>query len=184
MLFDPRLAIGGFIAGFLSALAWFGFAASFHPSVPIAQNAARGALIQPADHPEWQQFLLLAAIRRADELNRLRDLPDRPPVDAAPARIANVPAGAGDVVQDEVTGSIALPSGGAIPLELGEASAVELPILRRPEDERPPAATLKPARSSAVAGKRKLRRTRLSGRTVTPAASYSVGPSLSGIDFH
>ncbi len=63
---------------------------------------ARGPLLQLGDHPEWRQFLILSAVRRADELNRLRDLPD-----------------------DE-TGSITATA--TIPIEIGEPSSVELPV--------------------------------------------------------
>ena len=186
MLFDPRLIIGGFIAGFLSAVVWFGFAETFRPPSLFAHKAPRGALIEPANHPEWQQFLLLAAVRRAEELVRLRELPERSPSEAkAPAggddaRVANMPPAQSEAVDDAVTDAIPSPKD-SIPIEIGEASSVELPVLQRPADERPPPVTLKPARSSAVGvkPKRKLRRARLPAK---PAASDAVSGLFSRPD--
>src|SRR6185437_12633533 len=43
-----------------------------------AMAPARGALVDRNRHPEVRQFLILAALKRADELNRLRELPDTP----------------------------------------------------------------------------------------------------------
>ena len=40
-------------------------------------------------HPEMRQFLIIAALKRADELNRLRDLPDTP-TRTAPAEPATI----------------------------------------------------------------------------------------------
>jgi hypothetical protein len=43
---------------------------------PLAPGGMRGALLQRRDHPEWRQLLILAALQRAEEIRRLRDLPD------------------------------------------------------------------------------------------------------------
>src|SRR5262249_53209756 len=57
------------------------------PRAPLntAMGPARGALVDVGYHPETRQFLIGAAIKRADELNRLRELPDTPTRTAAPA---------------------------------------------------------------------------------------------------
>jgi hypothetical protein len=65
---------------------------------------ARGPLIDRAAHPEWPQLLVRSAYMRADEILKLRDLPDtptlvvpimlppqRPPIPALPAATAAEP---------------------------------------------------------------------------------------------
>jgi len=55
---------------------------------PLPQRifAARGPLIDRGEHPEWRQFLIHAALLRASELDRLRELP------SAPTRVTPEPA--------------------------------------------------------------------------------------------
>ena len=115
------------------------------PPSHLMQNGApvRGALIDRNEHPEWRPFIMQAAIRRADELNRLRDLPDTPAhagiVPEAP-KIAALPSGRSDPDpdddDDDSTGSIMQPPSATIPVEIGEPSAFELPV-SAPE-EKPP----------------------------------------------
>jgi hypothetical protein len=101
----------------------------------------RGVMIERGEHPEWRQFLILAAIQRADELNRLRDLPDTPArTDATPAAsmIAGLPTDRSnsDPEADDETGSTVRPPAAAIPVDIGESSSIELPVAT--PEEKPP----------------------------------------------
>jgi hypothetical protein len=131
-----------------------------HVQFAAVDIPARGALIDVGKHPEWRQFLILAALRRADEINRLRELPDAPTrlpaiPDVAPEyfppefpqattdgsakgtiRTAGLPAARGDIDPGDETGSINVAPGTTIPIEIGERSSMELPVT--PVEERPP----------------------------------------------
>ena len=123
-----------------------------HLHLTSSMTPPRGALISRDDHPEWRQFLILAALRRADELSKLRDLPDTPtrtaplvpeavmqpekPKAAQPmnaGNLAGVQANPPD--QGDVTGTVQSPDA-VIPVDIGESSSTELPVI--PHKERPP----------------------------------------------
>jgi hypothetical protein len=117
---------------------------------------ARGPLIARADYPDWPQLLIKAALRRADVLSQLRQLPDtslpseitehdkssveinepeKPSaeiVGAAP-EIADVPPNRSDAESEDVTGPVAQSPKAAIPVGIGEASSTELPVVRKEE---------------------------------------------------
>jgi len=143
----------------------------------------RGAMIDRKEHPEWPQFLMLAAIQRADELNRLRDLPDIPArtesVPEAP-KIAALPAVRNDpdpdADDDDSTGSITQPPSATIPVEIGEPSAFELPVSA--PDEKPPVISPRRVKSR---NESRLIRTHHARRTTAQAqtGTRTEPPSLS-----
>lgn len=105
---------------------------------------ARGALVDVGHHPETRQFLIMAALKRADELSRLRDLPDTPtraapaepaaiePAPAAPAaeepKVAGLPAGRTESDPEPDEPAATETPKVSIPVETGEVSAPELPV--------------------------------------------------------
>jgi hypothetical protein len=124
---------------------------------------ARGALVDRERHPEVRQFLILAALKRADELNRLRDLPDTPTRtdDAQDAsKVAGLPGGRSESESDE-TGSTGEMPTATIPVEIGEPSSTELPVTSQ-EDSGPAIKPAEPAKARRRAAHR-LRHTKFTG---------------------
>ena len=128
-----------FVGGVLAILALLaGFVAPAPSTLARPVAPARGPLIETAQHPEWKQFLVQAAYRRADELDRLRELPSAPtvrlppsnlePAPAVPVQIADLPPPQTEVAPEDVTGSIDEAVAGEMTIDIGEASATELPV--------------------------------------------------------
>jgi len=141
------LPVGGVLLAILLLVLALGAPERVHVAFAPRVSPMRGPLIALDEHPEWPQFVIQAAIRRADELNRLRNLPDTPihSVPAPPAgKIASVPAQRVDTdpEPDDLTGSIIQPPPATIPIDIGEASSIELPVVTH--EEPPPVIT--PAR--------------------------------------
>jgi hypothetical protein len=91
---------------------------------------ARGALVDRERHPEVRQFIIQAALKRADELNRLRELPDTPARSnnvRGAAKVAGLPGGRNDAGPED-TGTINESPSVSIPIEIGERSSTELPV--------------------------------------------------------
>lgn len=132
---------------------------------------ARGALVDRDRHPEVRQFLILAALRRANELNRLRDIPDTPVrTESAPeaARVADLPSERGDAEPEE-TSSANEPPGDSLPTEIGEPSSADLPATT--QEQTPPAVKeperAKPAREARHRAARRTHHVRAAANVVS-----------------
>lgn len=145
------------------------------PAPGTAMLSARGALQQLDEHPEWRQFLMQAALRRADELAHLRNLPDEPIRDATPTpadeKIAVLPVERGDAEPEDVTGSVNAAPAAILPMEIGETSSTELPNITH--EETPPAVKTPVRVKSKIEVKKKtarhFRRTKPAAKPPAPA---------------
>jgi hypothetical protein len=136
----------------LALLAGFAVQEPARPHLGHVVAPARGPLIEANEHPEWKQFLVQAAFRRADELERLRDLPASPMIieaviepavvkaenveaamapekedEPAPQIAALAPERDPDVMED-ITASVDEKPTGILPVEIGASSSAELPL--------------------------------------------------------
>lgn len=148
------------------------------PHAPLTPDGApaRGAMIDQGEHPEWRQLLMQAAIQRADELNRLRELPDTPTrTETAPPaapQVAGLPTEHvdSDPDDDDQTGSIVQPPAATFPVEIGETSTFELPMVA-PEEQPPVTRTpqrVKSRNESRLKGARHGRRARALAKPKPP----------------
>ena len=136
----------------LALLAGFAVHEPARPHLSHVVAPARGPLIEANEHPEWKQFLVQAAFRRADELERLRDLPASPMIveaaiepavikaenvesivapektDQPAAQVAALAPERDPEVMEDITASIDEKPAGTMPIEIGASSSAELPL--------------------------------------------------------
>jgi hypothetical protein len=175
------LSVGGVLLAILLLALALNPPASMHAQLMPSVLPMRGAIMPRSEHPEWRQFLILSAIRRADELNRLHELPDTPartdPAPAAP-KVAGLPTERTDTdpEADDETGSITQPPAATIPIDIGEPSAFELPVAA--PEEKPPVIRapvirtpqrVKSRHESLIEGAPRARRARASAKPKAPA---------------
>jgi hypothetical protein len=157
------LPVGGVLLAIVIVLLALNPPGGADSAMPSASAPARGALVSAQEHPEWRHFLIQAAIRRADELDRLLRLPDTPtwmpdvkpdvpvtvqdlpaiPPEPA-AKVTSIPAVRSATDPEDVTGSISDTDNATLPVDIGAASSSELPVIPQPET---PPVTRTPERS-------------------------------------
>jgi hypothetical protein len=146
-----RLILAGVSALFLVTLGALSLTNTSSERIPAragtAAFAPRGAMISQNDHPEWRQFIVQAALRRADELAKLRELPDQPDVNAVQLRWASLPVDPQDHAPEDAVGAIGEAPPATMPMDIGETSATELPVNQN-EETLPPPVKLKDAKDS------------------------------------
>ena len=147
-----RTTLLGSVFVTLALLAGFAVHEPARPPLSHVVAPGRGPLIEANEHPEWKQFLVQAAFRRADELERLRDLPATPMIieamiepavikaedvepadtpekaDQAGAQVAALAPERDPEVMEDITASIDGKPSGIIPVEIGASSSTELPL--------------------------------------------------------
>lgn len=169
-------------------------------ALPPTILTAPGPQSDQNEDPQWRQVAIQAALRRANELLRLRDLPDTPthietpapqvmiepeppapePAVAEPPKVAGLPVDRVDAEPDadDITGSIEESSGATIPIEIGAASSSELPVVL-PEER--PAIIHTPERTKPSHESRRKHPHRLA-RPKAPRQRPQPAPQISFLD--
>lgn len=184
---DLRLILAGFLAGFIVVAGWLTLTARAH-----IFGGERVSLTEPTEKADWRGFVFRAALRRADELSRLRDLPDTPmrqeeplpaPIEpAAPEpKVSSLPDTASDAVpEDTPSNPVAETPTITMPVDLGETTTIEVPVTLPADPPLPPVQQIKPTTGVASAQKtvRKHRKRRPKTQTAANAnASVANVPS-------
>ncbi|MGN6463398.1 MAG: hypothetical protein ACTHLY_19645 [Pseudolabrys sp.] len=137
-----RLLLAGVSALFLVTLGALSLTSTSPPGVSArvvtAAFALRGPLISADDHPEWRPFLVQAASRRANELAKLRDLPERDAPNGPYLRWVSLPATPQDHAPAEAVETLNDIPSATLPMDIGEASSTELPVGPVEETAPPP----------------------------------------------
>jgi hypothetical protein len=137
------LPVGGVLLAILILILALSPPDGSRSSLSAAIVPARGALVDRDRHPEVRQFLILAALRRASELSRLRDLPDTPSHSDNPpetATVADLPSEPSNAEPEEPAAASETPNV-SIPIEIGKPSSTEsteVPVTT--QEETPPTA--------------------------------------------
>ena len=149
-----------------------------------ANAPARGALVDRDRHPEVRQFLILAALKRATELKRLRELAEMP-TPSSSSQVAGLPTDRTDTDPEE-TGSINETSSVSIPVEIGEPSSTELPVTSHEEDA-PAVKNPEPAQPQREIRRRaahRAHRTKAAAGGTTSAQQFNLFEALFGGQQH
>jgi hypothetical protein len=138
----------------------------------------RSAFLDRDRRPEVRQFLIHAALRRADELSRLRDLPDTPArSDKEEPKVAALPGDRSESDPDEPA-SINETPGVGIPVEAGEPSSSELPAIA-PEGNTPATKNPEHAKPAQRESRRRVHRVRYA-RPPPPPRPFNFFEALFG----
>src|SRR4029077_19282319 len=133
---------------------------------------SRGAPFDRERQAEVRQFLIHAALKRADELNRLRELPDTPArSDNEHSTVASLPGDRSEAGPEQPASINEAPIV-SIPVEIGEPSAAELPLAAG-EESAPATKKVEPAAKSQRESYRRIHRIR---RVRTPATPTPPRP--------
>lgn len=162
--------------------------------LPPVSLTASGTQANGNEDPQWRQVAIQAALQRANELTRLRDLPDTPPRHeppvsepepavqetapaAEPAKVAALPAERPDADPDpdSITGSIDDAPAATIPVEIGAASSFELPVVL-PEER--PAIIRTPERTKPANESQRKKRSRLAKPKAPPPPPAQRAPQV------